>query len=151
MEKMTYNMEPVTKLNELAFDYQVNPDYEFELIRILSDVLIDIGITPAYKGYNYIIDSVRILHRKGYRHILITKDIYAPVAIMYGTSPELVEHCIRTAVKKGWIKTEDMELKKSVFSSLENSPTNYTFLINVLRHVCSIINAELTSNKGVDA
>lgn len=135
MERDIIKMEPVGKLNEFAMGYGINQDREMEFITELANTLLDVGITPTYKGFNYIIDAVRIISRKGFAHILVTKDIYAPLAKLYDTNPELIEHCIRTAVKKGFIKTDDSMQRKSVFGSADKCPTNYSFLINLSRYV----------------
>lgn len=140
METNNFEMMPVNKMREIAYDYANNEELERELILTLSNVLMDAGITPAYKGFNYIIDSVRILYRKGYRHLLVTKDIYQPISELYDTNPQLIEHCIRTAIKRGFTKTTDEECIKHLYAGGTECPTNYTFLVSLSRFVYKRIN-----------
>mgnify|MGYP004447337399 len=127
------------KLNDFSSAYILVPEKEVYAIQVANEILCDIGITPFYKGYNYIIDAVRIMYRKGFTHILITKDIYIPLARLYKTNPELIEHCIRTAIKRAWDTPGNEEAKKRVFKDMEKCPTNHQFLVSLTLVIMSII------------
>lgn len=125
----------IKRLNETSELNNYDLADERLIVKELKKVLMEINITPMYKGFNYIIDGVRILYRNRFTHILITKDIYIPLAMLYYTTPELVEHGMRTAIQKGWHKTTSMKLKEEVYRRCDKSPSNYAFLVNILNYV----------------
>ena len=128
MSDNNFEMTPIIHLKEFEVEYISDPEKELCLIKEITKSLIDIGIAPSYKGFNYIIDSVRLMMRKGLAHAIITKDVYRPVAALYSTSPALVEHCIRTAIRSGWKKTKDSDILRTIYSGADECPTNYAFL-----------------------
>lgn len=126
---------PMKKLNETVELSKYNLENEKEYVDELAATLMNLNITPMYKGFNYIIDGIRILNRNKYTHLLITKDIYIPLADLYETTPELVEHGMRTAIKRGWQKTKDKKIKERIFLTSEKCPSNYAFLVVISNFV----------------
>ncbi|MDO4517733.1 MAG: sporulation initiation factor Spo0A C-terminal domain-containing protein [Bacillota bacterium] len=125
---------PIKRLNETVELKNYDMRTEKECVDILARTLAMININQRYKGFHYIIDAVRIFYRNKYTHLLITKDIYKPLAVLYGTTPELIEHGIRTAIRKGWLQS-DPELRLDIYKDLEKNPSNYVFLVNILKYV----------------
>lgn len=125
-----YNLDNLNEItiNEAASLYKYSFESEVKMVEALEELLMEIGITPIYKGFNYIVDAIRIMYRKRLSHVMITKDIYMPLAKLYGTSSNLIEHCIRSAVKKSWEKT-DSDLRKTLFRDDKKCPSNFNFLI----------------------
>ncbi|MBQ0005752.1 MAG: hypothetical protein KBS68_07835 [Clostridiales bacterium] len=135
MEFDNKDERPMKKLNETVELSRYDLRNEKEYVEELAGTLMALNITPMYKGFNYIIDAIRILNRNRYTHLLITKDIYIPVADLYETTPELVEHGMRTAIKRGWQKTKDRKYKEKIFPSIDKCPSNYAFLVIVSNYV----------------
>ena len=64
-------------------------------------VIRETGITTKYKGYEYLSEAVDIARHTTTKWY-ITKDIYPVVARKFDTTPQSVEHAIRTVVKAMW-------------------------------------------------
>lgn len=106
---------------------------EKKMVNDLADILYLHGIKPNLKGYSYIIDAVRIIYRRGFNYLMVTKHIYLPLANMYGETPQLVEHCIRTAIRSGWSKKQQGKADQRAFYSYTDVPSNYDFLMYLIR------------------
>ena len=65
----------------------------------VAEFLIQIGIKPFKKGFIYFIDSVVFAYQSE-RPFQVVRDIYKPVADLYGVTTQRVERNIRYALKK---------------------------------------------------
>lgn len=81
----------------------------------LRTFLIESGIYPNLKGFNYLIKAVEIAKKKGL--ISLTKEIYPMIAEEFGTTSSRVERGIRNVIQK--IKPQDY---KKI--GMKNFPTN---------------------------
>ncbi len=66
------------------------------------DLLLDLGITPNYTGYFYLIDALEMISEEPQRLLQVTKLIYPEVARHYSTTACAVERCMRTAAETAW-------------------------------------------------
>ncbi len=85
----------------------------------LKKFLIESGIYPNLKGFNYLIKAVEIVKKKGL--ILITKELYPMIAEEFATGSLCVERAIRHVIYK--IKPQDY---KKI--GIKKFPTNSEFI-----------------------
>lgn len=62
------------------------------------------GITPNYRGYNYIVYAMQLVFEKPERLQYVTKELYPAIAKEYHTDWRAVEHGIRIAILRSWEK-----------------------------------------------
>lgn len=72
--------------------------YEHELKKIL----IHMGITPNYKGYEYILFAMKLIFEKPLCLQAVTKELYPEIAKECLTDWRAVEHGIRIAIVRSW-------------------------------------------------
>lgn len=95
-----------------------------------GDVLIDMGISPRLKGFDYICLAIDIIHdNPNDKHIM---SIYKTIADNFDVSEESVERSIRHAFSK----VIDDDVSKKWFGSAEsNSEKLYTLEYRLEREV----------------
>lgn len=94
----------------------------------VSTLLLNLGIAPRLKGYACLREAVLLMTEDPVRSI--TKEIYPDVAKRLGGNKEQVEHVIRSAIQKAWVK-RDVRVWESCFSqncSGGKCPTNKEFI-----------------------
>lgn len=69
--------------------------------KTVSQLLLSLGFSTKLRGYAYAREAVLLLCKKPDQSM--TKELYPAVAALCGTSPQQVEHCIRTAIEKAWL------------------------------------------------
>ena len=62
------------------------------------------GITPNYRGYNYIVFAMQLVFEEPERFQHVTKELYPVIAKKYHSDWRAVEHGIRIAILRGWEK-----------------------------------------------
>jgi len=103
-----------------------------EQLRMLSQLISQLGILPNLKGYQYSREAVLLLLNR--RSILEghMKEIYKTIADKYNTKPYCVERNIRNAIEIAWIKG-NIQLINDIFGytvrSEKGKPTNAEFLV----------------------
>ena len=70
--------------------------------RELKKILIHMGITPNYRGYDYIVLAIRLSFENPIRLQYVTKALYPEIAKEYRTDWRAVEHGIRIAILRSW-------------------------------------------------
>ena len=87
----------------------------------------DIGIPAHIKGYQYLINAVKIAYADNMAVLNMTKKIYAPIAEMYNTTADKVRQAISRAIVIGWDRAE-LNTLESYFGycayNQKGSPTN---------------------------
>ena len=68
------------------------------------------GITPNYRGYDYIVLAIELVFENPARLQHVTKELYPEVAKQYHTDWRAVEHSIRIAILRSWEGTK-LDLK----------------------------------------
>ncbi len=104
---------------------QVSRDSGLEIV--VSRTIIDFGIPPHVRGYQYIREALLILMEDLDRVLCITKDIYPEIARKYYTTPSRVERAIRHAIEISWNGYGTYD-PKSHFPENSVRPTNSEFL-----------------------
>ncbi len=104
---------------------------EFDMEKMVTDVIHEIGIPAHIKGYQYLrhaimmaVDNMDVINS-------ITKELYPTVAKDFSTTPSRVERAIRHAIEVAWDRG-DTEVLNSFFGyTIANSkgkPTNSEFI-----------------------
>lgn len=99
----------------------------------LKSLLVDLEITPNYKGYGYIICAIQIISEKPESLQYVTKELYPVIARAYGTDWKVVEHGIRLAVSRSWEK-KPQQYRDSL--GLNQRPSAGKFLAYIYIHLC---------------
>ena len=79
----------------------------------ISTMLLNIGITPDLKGFEYIKEGVVLIIAKKTGHLSVTKELYPDIAEIAGTTASRVERCIRY-VKEKAISQDHGEIQKTI-------------------------------------
>ena len=92
----------------------------------IGDNLRKLGISPRYKGYQYLIDIVSIYIESGDKRLMITKDVYPATARKFKTSPYVIERNVRHAISIGW-RANKRAFDEIAGFHLQRKPTNSEF------------------------
>lgn len=68
----------------------------------LKKTLIYLGITPNYRGYDYIVLAMQLVFDNPERLQYVTKELYPVIAEKYNTDWRAVEHSIRITISRSW-------------------------------------------------
>lgn len=93
----------------------------------IYNVIRSLGITAKYKGYYFVADAIDIARKTDEEPLMITKDIYPPIARKYKASTKSVEHSIRTVVDVCWANRKQT-LEELIGYPLDYKPTNSEFV-----------------------
>lgn len=69
---------------------------------LISELLAHIGISPAYKGYPYLVHVLFLATSEEYCPFLVIKELYARTADTFGVTATSVQHSIRTLLDVYW-------------------------------------------------
>lgn len=94
------------------------------------------GVTSKYKGYYLVADAVKLSMEEPGQPLQITKDVYPSLAKKYNSSPDNIEHNIRTVVKICWVDHKE-QMDRIAGYPLDYKPTNSEFL-DMLTYYLSI-------------
>lgn len=111
-------------------------DYEIE--RIVTDIIHDIGVPAHIKGYHFIRSGIimAIKDMEVINHI--TKQLYPDLAKMYKTTPSRVERAIRHSIEVAWNRGYNETAQKLFgysISSDKGKPTNSEFIAMIADHI----------------
>lgn len=104
---------------------------EDDFAPISSEILMDIGVSPMKKGYQYLKDAVNLyINHKDF----LIKDIYVQVAMLRETKPQNVERNIRYAIETAFDKCR-IESQEKIFRNsidpFKGKPTNMELICRV--------------------
>lgn len=68
----------------------------------LKKTLIYLGITPNYRGYDYMVLAMRLVFENPERLQYVTKELYPVIGKKYRTDWRAVEHSIRITILRSW-------------------------------------------------
>ena len=123
-------MQTEEKLQSLI---QVSRDSGFEIV--ISRTLIDFGIPPHVRGYQYVREALLMLMEDRDNLVCITKDIYPEIARKYYTTPSRVARAIRHATEISWDGWGTYD-PKSYFPDNSTRPANSEFLDFIRKWIC---------------
>ena len=100
----------------------------------MKRTLLNLGISPALKGFDYIVDGIAVIKKRGR---VKTTWLYTNVAKKHNTTNFRVERCIRHAIEVAFDRG-NLELLEKVFGYSYNvdrgRPTNREFLYTLAMH-----------------
>ena len=104
----------------------------------MSKLLTDIGYPQHVYGYNYILYALELVSRDPQIMHHITKEIYPDIARHFGTTPERVEHSIRSSTRSAWAHGNEV-LINQIFgysvSTQKRVPTNAHLLAGLYQYL----------------
>lgn len=110
---------------------------ETELAERVSKRLLQLGIMPKMKGFNYLKCALSYICVNAVRGGLTT-DVYPYVGEQFGTAPKNVDRCIRHAIEQAWL-SGSIEKQHEMFgytvTATKGKPTNSEFIYTVLEHL----------------
>lgn len=68
----------------------------------ISELLISLGLSPAYKGYAYLFYSIYLTCSKRQHTGLVAGELYRETATHYKVSKSTVQHSIRSLLDVYW-------------------------------------------------
>lgn len=80
---------------------------EGDILNIVTEGMINIGIPAHLRGYHYIREGVTTVVYDNEAVVHVTKELYPDIAKRFKTSPEKVERCIRNAIETAFKKHEE--------------------------------------------
>lgn len=120
--------------------------------QIMQDALLDMGVSPALLGFEYLIASVE--YAFDHRDVLngsITKVLYPTVAEKFGTASNRVERAMRHAIERAF-DCAPMTNTKKYFGNCMNAGSgkvnNSTFVACMIRYVDNVIKNKEDKNEG---
>ena len=102
---------------------QDNLSYEHELKKIL----IYMGITPNYRGYEYILFAMKLIFKQPVYLRSVTKELYPEIAKECLTDWRAVEHGIRIAIVRSWDE-DPQKFQKILPARMKYRPSTGKFL-----------------------
>lgn len=100
----------------------------------MKRTLLNLGISPALKGFDYIVDCITAIKEHGR---VKTMWLYTNVAKKHNTTAFRVKRCIRHAIEVAFDRG-DLKLLEKVFGYSYNAdrgrPTNSEFLYTLAMH-----------------
>lgn len=100
----------------------------------ISNMLKDLGISPALKGYGYLKTAIELTIEDESLVHHITKELYPAIAKKHKTLPNRVERGMRHAIEKAW-DIGDIDKINSIFGytvdARRGKPTNSEFIATV--------------------
>ncbi len=102
----------------------------------IAKTVLDLGFSPHMRGYQYTVAAVAMLLREN-RPCSIVKEVYAGLALEYGTTTECVEAAIRKALRQAWC-VEPSPLRAFVGGeggADQPPPANGRFLTGLAQHI----------------
>ena len=88
-------------LEKRVASYQLEHDYGFRTKRLLSDLMIKIGITPNFEAYKLL---PLVIQRRMTDDRIPLIHIFGDLATELGMTTEGIERAIRFAIEKAWNK-----------------------------------------------
>ena len=109
-----------------------------ELEKIVTDIIIKMGITANLIGFRYIRTSLILAVNDMNMLNYITKSLYSDVAALYNTTAERVERGIRHAIEVAWYKGNRKYIESFFDYTIPTDgekPTNAKFIAMVAEKV----------------
>ena len=105
--------------------------------KVMEQMLYSIGLTPNYRGYRQLVQTLQIAMEEPEALEAVTKRLYPAVARKCGTNWKAVERNIRAIIKIAW-QTAPEKLEHLPGCSLERRPRPAQFLSFLTYHLSHI-------------
>ena len=91
----------------------------------IRDLLLTLRISPRLLGFLYLTEILRLFSADKQQRV--TKDLYPVLARKHRTSPDAVEHAIRSCLRDAWNR-RDPEIWQHYFPGAQRCPSNREFI-----------------------
>ena len=96
---------------------------------------MEIGATPEYIGYKYLVCAIVMSMQNEYLLNNVTTKMYPAIGKRYGVSPASIERSIRTVISAIWYDGDPELLRKLMGRSYPVQPGNAKFIGIVSRRL----------------
>lgn len=97
--------------------------------KAVSELLLSLGFSTKLRGYTYAREAILLLWKNPDQSM--TKELYPAIAHLCDTNSKQVEHCIRTAIEKAWLRRDNRIWQHYFLPSPDGTipkPSNAVFL-----------------------
>ena len=101
---------------------------------IVQDILEELGVTRAYKGYRHTAYALELVLENENRLEAVTEEVYQETARHFHCHWTAVERNIRTVIQRVW-RINPTLLQKMARCSLTEAPTIRNFLSIVMAYI----------------
>lgn len=92
-------------------------------LKKISELLITLGLCPAYKGYSYLLYAIYLTTTSKYRQGLIVGELYEETAKHFKVSKSTVQHSIRSLLDVYWNQNNSEHFSEITGFPLHNNNT----------------------------
>lgn len=128
-------------------------DTKEDIHSAITFVMKRLCITPNYNGYEYIREAIKMALKTDKTNRRVTKVIYPEIAAAHGVTAASVERNMRTAIRKGWEKSQDKD-KAEIFGNFaikpDHYPTNSEFIFVTAEYIGSRYQADNSLSASSD-
>ena len=82
------------------------------LSNLVETELLELGITPDYRGYRYLVTAIQMAMQDEEIIYNVTTKLYVAIAEIYHTTGANVERSIRTAISVLWSQSDPADLAR---------------------------------------
>jgi len=141
---MNYLFEMILE-NNYSFIAAINRgDFnESDLMMIISNTLLRLGIPPNHRGYIYLREAIIIKINNPLEEMPVTKNIYPDIAKAHQVSVGSVERAIRHSIEAGWKRIHLFNQEKvpsDLFVLSIKRPQNSEFIAIIAESIVLVIN-----------
>lgn len=123
------------KINDLIINAQ-KPLTNKKLRTIIEKEILYLGYNPAYKGFNYLIETIFILSNlEEYSADNLSKDIYPIVAKKFNTSPSNIKYNIRNATEAMYYDCPESKLSNYLGFDISTKPKTKTIICAIENNI----------------
>lgn len=100
--------------------------------KCILHTLFHLGIKAKSKGFNYLVDGIKIAIEDPQAASLVTKCLYPDISKKYHTTPGAVERSIRTAI----LHMPVTKFRYNVFAGDMGHYSNKEFILHIAKYIC---------------
>ena len=124
-----------------------NPYNESDAKKKINNMLVQLGFSPKYTGFNYISDGLFHIVSNGFKTKNFNKEIYEYLCQTYNVNMCNVERNIKSAATNA---VKDNEMFFDMFNQLNKKITNRTVLSFLVEHLITTMGSDIaTFNKEI--
>jgi two-component system response regulator (stage 0 sporulation protein A) len=102
---------------------------------MIISILNKLGVPTNLQGYRYLLSAIVMLSNDLTLINSVTKNLYADLAAVWGTTPQRIERSIRNAIETTWVRGNIDYISKIFYSdnlSPKIRPSNSEFMIRIV-------------------
>ena len=103
----------------------------------VEQIVLELGITPNLKGYDYVVESITYCIDNG--NCAISKELYPYLATKFKTTSEKVERGVRHAIEVSWRTAEPEDFYKYfgyvMHTGKRKRPTNAQYIFGLVNYL----------------